>query len=145
MKPEEMDRLIEEHIRAEMAGDSAGSIAMYTEDVEHDVVGTPHGPLHGKEAAQSFYDQLISDTDTEEMVPTRSYYGEDFCVIEHEWRGTVPGAFLGIPGNGRRIAFRLLHIFEFRDGRISRENAWLDGGAVLQQLTAPPAAATAGP
>ena len=44
MKPEQMDRLIEAHLKAEMAGDSAGSIAMYTEDVEHDVVGTPHGP-----------------------------------------------------------------------------------------------------
>ena len=53
MKPEQMDRLIEAHLKAEMAGDSAGSIAMYTEDVEHDVVGTPHGPLHGKEAAKA--------------------------------------------------------------------------------------------
>ena len=51
MKPEEMDRLIEAHLEAEMAGDSAGSVSMYTKDVDHDVVGTPHGPLHGKEAA----------------------------------------------------------------------------------------------
>jgi hypothetical protein len=40
VKPEEMDRLIEEHVEAEMSGDSVGSIAMYTEDVEHDVVGS---------------------------------------------------------------------------------------------------------
>lgn len=52
MKPEEMDRLVEEHIAAEAAGDTAGAVAMYTEDIEHDVVGAPHGPLHGKEAAQ---------------------------------------------------------------------------------------------
>ena len=51
MKPEEMDRLVEAHLKAEMNGDSMGSIAMYTEDVEHEVVGTPHGPLHCKEAA----------------------------------------------------------------------------------------------
>ena len=51
MKPEEMDRLVEAHLKAEMNGDSMGSIALYTEDVEHDVDGTPHGPLHGKEAA----------------------------------------------------------------------------------------------
>jgi len=139
MNRDDMDRLIEAHLVAEKAGNPAGSVAMYTEDVEHDVVGTPHGPLHGKQAAHGFYDQLVRDIRTEEMIPIRSYYGDDFCVIEHEWRGTVSGAFLGIPGNGRRIAFRLLHIFEFRDGLISRENAWLDGGAVLQQLTMPPA------
>ena len=139
MNRDEMDRLIEAHLAAEKAGNPAGSVAMYTEDVEHDVVGTPHGPLHGKRAAQGFYEQLVRDIRTEEMIPIRSYYGDDFCVIEHEWRGTVPGVFLGIPGNGRRIAFRLLHVFEFRDGLISRENAWLDVGAVLQQLTMPPA------
>ncbi len=96
-----MDRLIEAHLEAETAGDSAASVSMYTEDVEHDVVGTPYGPLHGKEAAQSFYDQLISDIHTEEMVPTRRYYGGDFCVIEHTWKGTVPGTFLGVPGQGK--------------------------------------------
>ena len=135
MKPEQMDRLIEAHLKAEMAGDSAGSIAMYTEDVEHDVVGTPHGPLHGKEAAQGFYDQLINDISTEEMIPTRRYYGEDFCVIEHICNVTVPGTFLCVAGNGRRISFRLLHIWEFREGLISRENVWMDGGSIVAQLT----------
>jgi hypothetical protein len=47
-----MDHLVEAHLKAEMNGDRMGSIALYTEDVEYDVVGsTPHGPLHGKEAA----------------------------------------------------------------------------------------------
>lgn len=135
MKPEEMGRLIEAHIEAEKAGNTAGAVSMYTEDVEHDVVGTPHGPLSGKEAAQGFYDHLTSNIQTEEMVPTRTYYGEDFCVTEHLWSGTVPGALLGVPGNGKRISFRLLHVWEFRDGLISRENAWLDGGSVVAQLT----------
>jgi steroid delta-isomerase-like uncharacterized protein len=139
-----MDRLIEAHITAEMAGDTAGCVAMYTEDVEHDVVGAPHGPLHGKEAAQDFYDHLVRDIQTEQMIPVRAYYGDDFCVVEHEWIGTVPGAFLGVPGNGRRISFRLLHVWEFKDGLMSRENVWLDGGSIVQQLTAPePAAASA--
>ena len=137
MRPEEMDRLIEAHLAAEMAGDTAGCVAMYTDDVEHDVVGAPHGPLQGKADARGFYDQLVRDITTEAMIPARRHYGDDFCVIEHEWRGTVPGTFLGVPGHGRRIAFRLLHLWEFKDGLISRENVWLDGGAVVQQLTAP--------
>ncbi len=140
----DMDRLIEAHLAAEKAGNPAGCVAMYTEDVEHDVVGAPHGPLRGKPAAQGFYDQLVRDIATEEMVPIRRYYGDDFCVIEHEWGGRVPGAFLGVAGHGRRIAFRLLHVWEFRDGRISRENVWIDGGAVVQQLTTPAAETGAG-
>jgi steroid delta-isomerase-like uncharacterized protein len=136
MTKAEMDRLIEIHLEAERVADTAKAVSVYTEDVEHDVVGAPHGPLRGKEAAQGFYDQLVRDIQTETMVPVHSYYGDDFCVIEHEWTGTVPGAFLGVPGNGRPISFRLLHIWEFEDGLISRENVWLDGGSIIAQLTA---------
>jgi predicted ester cyclase len=107
MKPLEMDKLIEIHLAAEKAADTARAVSVYTDDVEHDVVGSPGG-----------------------------YYGEDFCVIEHMWTGTVPGNFLGVPGHGRRISHRLLHVWEFRDGRISRENVWIDSGSAIAQLTA---------
>ena len=137
MKTAEMDRLIGEHLSAEEAGDTDGCVAMYTDDVEHDVVGSPTGPVHGKAAAKGFYEYLVSNISTEKMEPVRNYYGDDFCVIEHEWTGTVPGEFLGVAGNGRRINFRLLHVWEFADGRISRENVWLDGGNIVAQLTAP--------
>jgi steroid delta-isomerase-like uncharacterized protein len=137
-----MDQLIERHLAAERAGDTAGSVAVYVDDVEHDVVGFPTGPVHGKETARGFYEYLVKNFCTEAMDATHRYYGEDFCVIEHDTTGTVPGEFLGVPGNGRRITFRLLHVWEFRDGLISRENVWLDGGAVIAQLTAPDLAST---
>jgi steroid delta-isomerase-like uncharacterized protein len=136
MQPKDMDRLIEMHIGAEMAGDSSAAVSVYTDDVEHDVVGWPGGPLQGRAAARDFYDHLISNIQTETMVPTRRYYGEDFCVQEHQWTGTIPGNFLGVPGHGKHICFRLLHVWEFRDGKISRENVWLDGGTIVAQLTA---------
>lgn len=66
----------------------------------------------------------------------RTYYAGDAAIIENLMTGTVTGQMLGIPGKGRQIAFRTLHVFEFRGGRISRENVWLDGGAVAAQLTA---------
>src|SRR3954452_5092540 len=140
MDRQEMDRLIATPTAAEAAGDTAAAVAVCTDDVEHDVVGFPTGPVHGKAAAQGFYDYLGQNIRTETMVATHSYYGDDFCVIEHDWTGTVPGAFLGVPGNGRRITFRMAHIFEFRDGLISRENVWLDGGAIIEQLAAPESA-----
>jgi steroid delta-isomerase-like uncharacterized protein len=138
-----MDRLIDAHIDAETAGDPQAAISMYTDDVEHDVVGFPTGPVQGKAAAQAFYEYLVNAVRTETMVPTRKYYGDDFCVLEHQWAGTVPGSFLGVPGQGRRITFRMLHVWEFRDGKIRRENVWLDGGTIVAQLTAPEAAAAA--
>jgi steroid delta-isomerase-like uncharacterized protein len=142
MQQSEMDDLIERHLAAERAGDSAGSVAVYVDDVEHDVVGNPTGPVHGKEAAQGFYDYLGENFQTATMEVTHSYYGDDFCVVEHDTTGTVPGEFLGVPGNGRRVTFRMLHVWEFRDGLISRENVWLDGATVIAQLTAPDLAST---
>ena len=142
MKPSEMDRLIAQHLAAENSGDPEGSVAMYTEDIEHDVVGFPSGPNHGKEAAQHFYEYLTANLKTEEMVPTHTYYAENACTVEHSYSGIVRGEFMGIPGNGRRVTFRMLHVWEFRDGKISRENVWLDGAAIAAQLTAPQAAAS---
>ena len=137
----EMDRLIEEHIAAESAGDTDGAVAMYTHDVVHDVVGAPHGPLAGPDAAKGFYEMLTANVKTERMDVNRAWHGDDFCVVEHQFHGTVPGEFLGMPGNGREISFRMLHVWEFKDGRISRENVWLDGGAIVAQLTEAPALA----
>ena len=137
MDPAEMERLIHHHITSEMAGDVAGAVSVYTDDVVHDVVGFPTGPKFGKTEAAGFYDYLTANFATETMTATRSYYGDDFCVVEHDTAGTVPGEFLGIPGNGKRITFRMLHVWEFRDGLMSRENIWLDGGSIVAQLTAP--------
>ena len=47
-----------------------------------------------------------------------------------------------MPGHGRRITFRMVHIWELRDGLISRENIWLDGAGVVAQLAAPELATT---
>jgi steroid delta-isomerase-like uncharacterized protein len=131
----EMDRLINQHLDAEKAADSVSAVAMYTDDVEHDVVGWPTGPVTGPGAAKNFYDQLIAAFVNEDMTPVRTLYGDDFCVIEHRATGRFPHGFIGAPGSDQSVVFRMLHVFEFRDNAISRENVWLDGGAIVAQLT----------
>ncbi len=43
-------------LRPEGAGDVDRAVAVYTDDVEHDVVGWPTGVVHGKAAARQFYE-----------------------------------------------------------------------------------------
>ncbi|MEV6276473.1 ester cyclase [Nocardia sp. NPDC051832] len=136
MTPAEMENLVEDHLRAEGNGDPAGAVANYTQDVEHDVVGFPGGPVRGIPAALDFYRQLVTDFRTEGEKRLHTYYADDACVIENLMQGTVTGAMLGIPGNNRHIEFRVLHVFEFQDGKIARENVWLDGASIAAQLTA---------
>jgi steroid delta-isomerase-like uncharacterized protein len=135
MDQEHAVALVERHFKAEGAGDVDGAVADYTDDIEHDVVGWPTGPVHGKEAAREFYQHLTANFRTEEERPSHRYWAGDAMVIDQEMTGRAIGTFLGLPGNGRRITFRILHVFEFKDGRISRENIWLDGAAIQQQLS----------
>ena len=71
------------------------------------------------------------------LEPEYRYHAERACIVEHEVRATVTGRFAGIPGNGREVRFRMLHVFEFTDGRISRENVWMDAATVMAQLAEP--------
>lgn len=135
MTREQFDRMIDRHFRFEAENDVDGVLSTMVDDVEHDVVGSPTGPLNGQQAARGFYDALFADLSGEKVTTLRRYYGPDFVVDESLWEGTAPGTPFGIPGGGRRIAFRLLHVFDMApDGKIKRENVWLDLAAILQQL-----------
>lgn len=131
----QMQDLVSQHLRAEGSGDVDGAIAVYTDDIEHDVVGFPGSPSSGKEGARAFYDELTANFRTEGEEVLHRFVTDDAIILEQMMTGTVIGSMLGLPGNGRRISFRILHVFEFRDGLVSRENVWLDGAAIVAQLS----------
>jgi len=135
MNREAMDRMLEEHFRQEAEGDVAGTLATYTEDIVHDVVGDPMGTLRDQHAIGERYAHLFSNVKGEDFAAKHRLYGDNFVVDDKIWTARVEGEFLGLPGHGRRIHVRVLHVFEFRDGRISRENVWLDGASAIAQLT----------
>jgi steroid delta-isomerase-like uncharacterized protein len=135
MDQSQMQDLVSRHIRAEGAGDVDGAVAVYTDDVEHDVVGFPGSPHHGRDGARRFYEELTANFRAEGEEMLRRYFTDDAMVLEQIMTGAVIGSMLGLPGHGRRISFRMLHVFEFRDGSISRENVWLDNAAIADQLS----------
>jgi len=132
---EAIDQIIEDHFRREADGDVEGTLATFTDDVVHDVVGDPAGELHGTSAAGQRYGHLFSNVKGEHADVKHRLYGENFVVDDMIWTARVVGEFMGIPGHGRRISIRILHVFEFRGGLISRENVWIDAGAAIAQLT----------
>jgi len=132
---EQIDHIIDEHFRQEADGDVEGTLKTLTGDVVHDVVGDPAGELHGPGAVAQRYGHLFSNVKGERADVKHRLYGENFVVDDKIWTARVTGQFMGIPGHGRRISIRVLHVFEFRDGLISRENVWIDVGAAIAQLT----------
>lgn len=135
MTREEMDRRIDEHFGFEATDNIDGVVATLAADAEHDIVGWPLGPTHGREAARKFYEALFADLAESKVKCIRRLYGDDFLVDESLWKGTAPGRPFGIEGKNRPLEFRLLHVIQFaKSGEIQRENVWIDLAAILQQL-----------
>ncbi|MBV9884691.1 MAG: ester cyclase [Sphingomonadaceae bacterium] len=131
----QMDAKLDEHFGFEAADNVEGVMATLTEGVEHDIVGWPTGPVHGREAVRPFYETLFADLADGKVESRRRLYGDNFMVDDSTWRGRAPGRPFGIEGQGRPLEFRLLHVIEFSDaGDIARENVWIDLAAIQQQL-----------
>jgi hypothetical protein len=135
MNRADMDRMINEHFIYEATDDIEGVLSTLTDDVTHHVIGGPWGQLHGKAATKPFYEALFKDLKGEGVEPVARWYGDDFVVDETLWTGQVnDGRAFGLPGKSGRVTFRLLHVFEFRDGRISVEKVWSDVVAIAAQV-----------
>jgi len=138
LTPVQMDRKIEEHFGFERSDDVEGVLATLTPEVEHDVVGWPAGPVHGRSHVRPFYEALFADLSESRVECLRRLYGDGFVVDESLWSGKAPGRPFGLEGRGRPLQFRMLHVLEFAEsGHIRRENVWVDLAAIIQQL--PPA------
>jgi uncharacterized protein len=136
LTPAQMDAKLDEHFRFEIADDVEGVLATLTDEVEHDIVGSPSGPTFGRDGARDFYEALFADLADGQVRSTRRLYGDNFMVDDSVWRGRAAGRPFGIEGRGRPLEFRLLHVLEFTDGGdISRENVWIDLVSIQQQLT----------
>lgn len=131
----DMDRKMDEHFHFEAQDNVAGVLATMAPDAEHDIVGWPLGPTHGREAARPFYEALFADLSDGTVECVKRLYGQNFLIDESMWRGRAPGRPFGVEGRNRPLAFRLLHVIEFAEsGDIRRENVWIDLASILQQL-----------
>jgi ketosteroid isomerase-like protein len=132
---EQYDQIVNEHFMYEATDDIEGVMASLADRVEHHVVPTPVGILQDKDAIRGYYEMLFGDVKGESVTPVRRLYGDGFVVDEALWHGHIADgrAFL-LDGKGGDVSFRMLHVFEIADGKISRENVWCDLAAIQQQL-----------
>ena len=61
---------------------------------------------------------------------------EEKVVSRKTFTGTHRAEFMGAPATGRPVAFEVIDILTFRDGRISEHRVVFDALAVRSQLTA---------
>ena len=137
MTHDEIDRILERHFAALQKRDLDGILATYADDAEHDAVGREPNPIRGKPALGAFYRESLADLANTKVIPVRRLYGDAFAIDESILDGYAQGRPFNLEGYSRPVRFRMLRIFEFRDGLIARENAWFDIVAVQRQLSTP--------
>jgi uncharacterized protein len=129
-----MDALVDGHYKAEVARDIEAIVEGFVGDAEHDVVGRPGQALRGRDAIAAYYRGLLAELRIDRFEPVRRWYGDDHVVDECVLHGRALGRVFGVDGHGRAVRARLLHVFEFADGLVRRESAWLDVGGLQRRL-----------
>ena len=135
LTPEEMDQLVNEHCQFEATDDVDGVVGTLDDEAEHEVIPSPVGTLTDRAQMRSYYEMLFSSIKGEGVTPIRRLYGDDFLVDETLWHGYVEdGRPFLCDGKSGKVSFRLLHVFEMRDGKLSREQVWCDLATIQRQL-----------
>ncbi|HTU94354.1 MAG TPA: ester cyclase [Solirubrobacteraceae bacterium] len=128
--------IIDRHFAAENAHDVRATLETYTEDVVWDDVGNPACPVEGKAATSGMYEGIMAAIPDLHIASVMRFGDAEHVVDEAIATGHVEGAFLGVDGGGAPVRFRMLHVFDLRDGLICREQAWFDTAGVLRQIEA---------
>jgi uncharacterized protein len=132
---EEMDKVIADHLEFEAKDDVDGVLTTLADNVIHDVVGLPWGPQHGLEGARRNYEFFFPNMKVQDIREVKRLYGDDFLVFDCEVDAILNGAVVQRPEPEGQATFRVLHVFEFKDGKIARENVWSDSVAMAQSFT----------
>lgn len=135
MTREEMDALVGEHFHFEATDDVDGVMGTLDDGAIHEVIPSPVGELDDPVRQRAYYEMLFGAMTGTSVEPLRRYYGDDFLVDETLWHGRIhDGRPFLCDGRSGDVSFRLLHVFEFRDGRIAREQVWCDLAEIQRQL-----------
>ena len=105
LTPQQMDAKMDEHFAFEGRDDVEGVLATLADDVEHDIVGWPLGPTHGREGARGFYETLFVDLADSKVRSVKRLYGDNFMVDESLWSG--PGAGQAVRPRGPQPTARV--------------------------------------
>lgn len=132
---EQLDQVINDHFMHEATDNLDGVMDSLGDKIEHEVVPSRVGTQTDKTGIRAYYTSLFENVQGESVTPLKRYYGDDFLIDETFWNGYIKdGAPFLCDGKSGPVSFRLLHIFEVQDGKITREQAWVDLAAIQKQL-----------
>lgn len=125
MTPEEIRKIVHEHMAAEARHDAAAAAATYA----------PHGYYHhmplglrleGRDAVAAGYAASFAAFPDSETINDGEAVEGDIYVHWGRFRGTVAGSWLGLPPTHRRLELPFAAVIEVRDGHMIGETLYYD-------------------
>lgn len=150
-KPQTIDRqliernleVVEAHFHDEHPEGIERALALYTDDIVWEAPA--RGVLReGKEPVKENYLAMFASAEDVELLPLQRFATEDRVVDDTIARLTITGdGWINAPFPvGTRVEIRVVHIFEMRDGLISRETGY-ELWSSMESADAPPPSAHA--
>lgn len=125
MTPEEIRKIVHEHLEAEARHDAAAAAATYAPDgyYHHMPLGLR---LEGRDAVAAGYASSFAAFPDSDVVNDGEAVEGDVYVHWGRFRGTVAGSWLGLPPTHRRLDLPFAAVIEVRDGRMRGETLYYD-------------------
>ena len=132
MTPEQMKTVHDRHVAAENRQDAEGAAATCHPEgfIENVALGVR---FEGHAQIRLQYAGLFAAFPDAELVTEGEAFGTDVLVAWGTFRGTMQGAFFGVPATGRRIALPFVNVIPFRDGLMAGERAYFDLATLCAQ------------
>jgi ketosteroid isomerase-like protein len=115
---------VENHFHSEASDEIEAALEFYTDDIVWEAPA-PNGlnrSFKGKEAVADNYRQLFASMRNIEFRPLQRFATEDRVVDDSVVTFEVAqGGYWPQFAAGQKVTMRLVHIFEMRDGKISKE------------------------
>jgi ketosteroid isomerase-like protein len=123
---EENLRAVEAHFHSEGAEDVERALELYTDDILWESHGDPKlGTHRGKDAVAESYRRMWACMKNAEFENLSRFATADKVVDESVLTCTIARDGLVSVPIGQRVRFNLLHVFDLRGGKISRELVYL--------------------
>ncbi len=143
MTREQMKAVHDRHVAAENHQDAEAAAATCHPEgfIENVALGVR---FEGHAQIKLQYAALFAAFPDTELAQEGEAFGDDVLVAWGIFRGTMQGAFFGVPATGRRIAVPFVNVIPFRDGLMAGERAFFDLATLCAQAGIPLADVRAG-
>lgn len=129
------EKIVHEHMRAELAGDLDGLIASFDHPIKRYRFAFSDEVHEGEGAVRKLIADFLAAFPDLELVTERQHHADDALIIEGRLRGTHRGPFAGLPPSGRRVDVGAVIFFRFEGARLYEETVYADNANLFRQLT----------